>query len=630
MNEYINTVDSDWFRSRLTRTGICIGIAILGLVLRLSYLQVIKGKEYRELSLNNSIRLQVLDAPRGVIHDRNGYLLVDNRPSFDLSIQLKDARPLSTTVDRLARHLEVEPELLMEKVRSAGGAAWHKPVQLKRDIGRDTLATIETRRYELPGIDVGVRLLRYYIHESMAAHLLGYIGEISPKELKKQPYEGARSGDLVGKFGVERSVNGFLMGKRGGRQVQVNVNGQVVRVLQTVPAQPGNNLILTIDRDLQKRAESLLEGEAGGVVAMDPRNGEILALASSPAFNQNTFITGMSRETWTELINNPDRPLENKVIQGTYPPASTYKIVTAAAGLEEGVLTPDETIFCPGHYRFGKRTYRCWRRGGHGDVNLVKAIARSCDVYFYQVGQRLGIDRLAWYAKAFGLGKTTGIELDHEEAGLIPTAAWKLRRFGEPWQPGETLSIAIGQGFNLVTPLQMVVLTAAVANGGDRYRPHLIRRVMSPDRKVIHEAEPKITGRLPISRQTLDWIRKGLWEVVNGEKGTARIAKLKDVAISGKTGTAQVVSREKVEDDPNAENERKFKDHAWFVAYAPSEAPKIAIAVIVEHGEHGSSAASPIARELVKTYLLEGKDKPASSANTAENHGNTEGAASGG
>jgi penicillin-binding protein 2 len=528
---------------------------------------------------------------------------VDNRPSFDLSIHLKDAKPLDATVMRLAGYLQEPADSLTERIEAGGSTGWLKPVMLKRDIGRDVLAAIEGRRYDLPGIDVGVRLLRYYIDEGMAAHLLGYLGEISPTELKMPRYAGARGGDLVGKFGVERSVNELLMGKRGGRQVQVNVNGQVMRVLKTVSAQPGNDLILTIDRDLQLKAESLLEGEAGAVVALDPNNGEILAFASSPSFNQNDFITGMSRESWTELINNPYRPLENKVIQGTYPPASTFKIVTAAAGLEEGVITPDETIFCPGHYRFGNRTYRCWRRWGHGEVDLVKAIAQSCDVYFYQVGQRLGIDRLAWYAKAFGLGQRTGIELDNEEAGLIPTSDWKMRRFGIPWQGGETLSIAIGQGFNLVTPLQMAVLTAAVANGGDRYRPHVIRRVVSPYRQVIHEQSPEITGRLPISPATLDWVRTGLWEVVNGERGTARVAKLKTIDISGKTGTAQVVSREKLEDRPGAENVRKFKDHAWFVAYAPSDAPRIAIAVIVEHGEHGSSTASPIARELVNTYL---------------------------
>ncbi|MFZ7125301.1 MAG: penicillin-binding protein 2 [Desulfobacterales bacterium] len=604
MNEYINTIDSEWFRPRLTRMAICVAAAVIALMLRLSYLQVIRGAEYRELSLNNSIRLQTLDAPRGVIYDRNGRLLVDNRPSFDLSIHLKDARPLEDTLQKLGSRLALPPDDLMTKIREAGSAAWLKPVQLKRDIGRDNLAAIEARRYELPGIEVGVRLLRYYIEGSSAAHLLGYLGEISPSELKSPQNQNARGGDLIGKFGVEKAFNQHLTGKRGGRQVQVNVNGQVVRVLQTVPAQPGNNLYLTIDWTLQRRAEALLENEAGAVVAMDPSNGEILAFASSPAFDQNEFITGMSRDTWTRLITNTDRPLENKVIQGAYPPASTYKIITAAAGLEEGVIRPDEVIYCPGHYRFGNRTYRCWKRWGHGDVHLVKAIAESCDVYFYQVGQRLGIDRLAWYAKAFGLGTPTGIDLDHEEGGLIPTSSWKLRRFGEPWQPGETLSVAIGQGFNLVTPLQMVTLTAAVANGGTRFRPHIVRRVVSPDHEVISGMEPEVVGQLPISPQTLEWIRKGMWEVVNGNRGTARVAKLKDVDISGKTGTAQVVSRERIEEeDPKAELVRKFKDHAWFVAFAPAERPQIAIAVIVEHGEHGSSTASPIARELVKTYL---------------------------
>jgi penicillin-binding protein 2 len=397
---------------------------------------------------------------------------------------------------------------------------------------------------------------------------------------------------------------------RGGRQVEVNANGQVVRVLQTVPAHNGHNVFLTIDSRLQQRAEELLKDQAGAAVALDPDSGAILALASSPAFDQNDFITGLSHDKWQALINNPMRPLENKAIQGEYPPASTYKIITAMAGLQEGVITENDILFCPGYYRFGNRNYRCWRRGGHGSVDLVKALAESCDVYFYQVGQRLGIDRLAWYAKAAGLGARTGIELDHEGRGLIPTAAWKEKRTGIPWQPGETLSVAIGQGFNLATPLQMAVFTAAVANGGTRYRPTLIKQVASWDGEAVLQNAPQIAGRLPVSAATLNLVRKGLWEVVQGDRGTARIARLKDIDISGKTGTAQVVSREKIEESEEGATARKYKDHAWFVAYAPSDAPQIAIAVIVEHGEHGSSAASPIARELIKTYLESGPGAP--------------------
>jgi penicillin-binding protein 2 len=582
---------------------VAIALATMVLVLRLFYLQIIKGQEFRRLSLNNSIRLQSIDAPRGFIYDRHGTLLVDNRPSFDLYISLKDARPLDETLQRLSPHTGLPLDDITLKVEAVRGASAFKPVLIERDIGRDALAMVESHRYDLPGIDVQIRSLRNYIFPNFAAHLLGYIGEVNTTELKRRENEDLRIGDQVGKFGVEKSMERYLRGERGGRQVEVNANGQVVRVLHTVHAQSGSNLYLTVDHALQKRAEELLIGEAGAVVAIDPSNGEVLALASNPSFDQNDFITGLSTEKWRALIENPDRPLNNKAIQGEYPPASTYKIITALAGLQEGVITPEETIFCPGHYRFGNRTYRCWRRGGHGKVDLVQAVARSCDVYFYQVGQRLGIDRLAFYASSAGLGKRTGIALDHESRGLVPTAAWKKKRTGIAWQEGETLSVAIGQGFNLVTPLQMAMFTAAVANGGNRYQPRLVKHITIPETRAPAERPPELVGRLPVSEPVLALVKKGMWEVVQGERGTARIARLKQIEISGKTGTAQVVSLDKFEKNAEGQNERRFRDHAWFIAYAPSEAPRIAIAVIVEHGEHGSSAAAPIARELVRTYI---------------------------
>lgn len=585
---------------------VCVSVAALVLILRLIYLQIVKGQEYRRLSLNNSIRLQSIDAPRGLIFDRHGNLLVDNRPSFDLYISLKDARPVKQTLARLAAHSSLPEVELMEAVADVRGAAYYHPQLLRRDIGRDTMAVVSSRSYDLPGVDIQTQRLRNYIFSGLAAHLLGYIGEINTKELAQERHADSRPGSLVGKFGVERSLERYLRGERGGRQVEVNANGQVVRVLQTVPARNGHNVYLTIDSRLQQRAEELLMDTAGAVVALDPKSGEILAMASSPAFDQNDFITGLSHDKWNALIGNPLRPLENKAIQGEYPPASTYKILTAMAGLQEGVITENDTLFCPGYYRFGRRNYRCWKRGGHGSVDLVKALAQSCDVYFYQVGQRLGIDRLAWYAKAAGLGALTGIELDHEGEGLVPTAAWKKARTGIPWQPGETLSVAIGQGFNLVTPLQLAVLTAAVANDGVRLQPTLVKEVASWDGTVVQRNSPRIAGRLPVSATVLALVQKGLWEVVQGERGTARIARLEGTHISGKTGTAQVVSREKIEESEDGASIHKYKDHAWFVAYAPSDQPRIAIAVIVEHGEHGSSTASPVARELIKTYL-EGK-----------------------
>jgi penicillin-binding protein 2 len=373
--------------------------------------------------------------------------------------------------------------------------------------------------------------------------------------------------------------------------------------LKTVAAKPGHNIYLTIDHELQKKAESLLRGVAGAAVAMEPGSGRILALASSPSFDQNHFAIGMSHDQWDTLISNPFRPMENKAIQGEYPPGSTYKIITAMAGLEEGVIDENTEVFCPGHYRFGNRTYRCWKKGGHGQVEIIKAITESCDVYFYKVGELLGVDRLAWYARASGLGFPTGINLDKEAKGLIPTAAWKKKRVGVVWQKGETLSVAIGQGFNLATPLQMVGMTAAIANGGTRYKPIIMEAVKTPDGRLLHQIQPQVIGKVPISKPTLQLVKTGLWAVVNSDHGTARGSRLTDIEISGKTGTSQVISRKKDETRSEEERPAHQRPHAWFVAYAPSHDPQIAVAVLIEHGEHGSGAAAPVARELIKTFL---------------------------
>jgi penicillin-binding protein 2 len=603
MDRYLKTADSDWYKQRIAGVIACVLAAFVVLFIRLIYLQAIMGDEYRRLSLNNSIRLQNIDPPRGRIYDRNGDLLVDNRPSFDVNITLKDAAPLQQTLEKLSRYLQTPADILLSQIKQTRGASAYQPRLLKQDVGRDTLAAIEVNKFDLPGVSVNVNLRRHYIHERMAAHLIGYLSEISPTELKSGSYPDCRSGDLIGKFGAEKGYENFLRGKRGGRQVEVSANGLVMRILKTVAAEPGDNVYLTTDQRLQHRAEMLLEGVVGAAVAIEPDTGQILALASSPSFDQNFFVGGITHEQWDSLISNPFRPMSNRAIQGEYPPGSTFKIVTALAGLEEGVIDDQTILNCPGYYRFGNRVYRCWKKGGHGKVDIIKAVEESCDVFFYQVGARLGVDRLAWYAKAFGLGSPTGIFLDQEAHGLIPTAAWKKRRTGIPWQKGETLSIAIGQGFNLVTPLQMAVLVAAVGNGGKRYQPMILDRIQSADGEVLQKNEPRLIGKLPISPVNLDRVKLGLWKVVNAEHGTARGSRLADIDLSGKTGTSQVVSRK--EDEALAEEDIPvhLRAHAWFVAYAPSEHPTIAVAVVVEHGEHGSGAAAPIAREMIKTYL---------------------------
>ncbi len=600
---YLESTDSDWFNQRLTLLMIFVFIAFAILAGRLIYLQVIEGEEYRRLSEINSIRLQEIDAPRGLIFDRNGKMMVDNRPSFNLHIILKDAKPLEETLEKLSRVTGDAIEELKEKIKKNERQGPYAPILLKEDMGRDLLAAIEVNRYDLPGVVVRVSPRRHYLFANSAAHMVGYVGEISKSELKREQYADLKGGDYIGKFGVERSFENQLRGKRGGRQVEVNANGQVVNVISTVAAQAGQNIHLTIDQELQNIAEGLLVDKAGAVVALDPTNGEILVMASSPTYDPNWFVVGMTPDQWNSIISNPFRPLENKAIKAEYPPASTYKVVTALAGLEEGVIDANTTYFCPGHYKYGNRIYRCWRRAGHGEVDVVKAIEQSCDVFFYQVGEGLGIDRLARYAKAFGLGRLSGVDLDQESNGLIPTKAWKRKRLGAPWMGGETISASIGQGYNLVTPLQMAKLTAAVANGGALLKPNLIKSMQRLQDKNMVQTEPVIEGNLPVKAENLALVRKGLWAVVNRNRGTAHASRLRSVEFAGKTGTAQVVGRKAVEGLDEDQIKLMHRDHAWFVAYAPADKPRIAISVIIEHGEHGSTAAAPIAKELITAYL---------------------------
>jgi len=595
--------DRDWIKQRLIGASICFILVFSLLFLRLMYLQLIKGEEYRRLSKTNCVRLKSIKSSRGLIYDRDSTLLVDNRPSFDLTAVLEDAKPVRDTVSRLAQLIDEPYEDLMESIEKAGKSAFYKPMILKRDITRDQLAIVESHQFDLPGIYIDVEPTRHYIYKKTAAHLLGYLGQINRKELQSGQYPNVKTGDSIGRYGVEKSFESFLQGKRGGRQVEVDVNGRVIKVLKTVEPLSGKDLHLTVDLRLQQRAEELLTGIDGSVVAIDPSNGDVLVMASTPSFDQNDFIGGISSKKWRALMDDPGRPMNNKAIQAEYPPASTYKIITALAGLEEKVIDENATFYCPGFYKFGNRRYQCWNRNGHGEMNVVDALAQSCDVYFYQTGEKLGVDVLAQYANGAGLGRLTGVRLAHERKGLIPTAVWKKKRFKESWQAGETLSISIGQGFNLVTPLQMAVFIAAVGNGGTLYRPRIVKSVRDRKGNIVQAIDPEITSGLPASKENLALVRKGLLKVIQGERGTARRIRATEYEIAGKTGTAQVFSRKAGEKFDNKKLERTLQDHAWFVCYAPAQNPKIAISVIIEHGEHGSSAAAPVASDLIKTYL---------------------------
>ncbi len=585
---------------------LCVVVAFSILFMRLFYLQIMKGEEFLRLSENNSIRLESIVAPRGLIFNADGVLLVDNRPSFDLRIVPRNAKPLDQTLKKIARYTQIPEEDLLAKVREYNGLSSYKPVLLKQDIGRDAMASIEVHKFDLPGVVLDIRPVRHYINGQHAAHLIGYMGEINAKELQSGTFAGCRGGDYIGRFGAEKTYEDLLRGKRGGRQVEVDVRGQVVKALRTVSAIPGQNLYLSLDYALQKKVEELLQDQVGAVVAMDPMTGFILLMASSPTFDQNAFVSGMSRGEWGTLISNPEYPMTNRVIQAEYPPASTYKVVTAIAGLEEGIIDSKTTHVCPGYYAVGDRVFRCWKRGGHGEVDVVRAIAESCDVFFYKVGEEVGVDRLASYARMCGLGERTGISLDNESKGLVPTSEWKKKRIGESWQRGETLNVSIGQGFNLTTPLQMLMLTSAIANNGTLYQPQVVKRVETADGIEVKNIEPVIKGSLTIAPETMAIVKRGLWEAVNTQKGTARGIKLDQYPISGKTGTAQLATSKRPtagETGKESEISDHLKPHAWFIAYAPAEAPRIAVVVIVEHGEHGSTTAAPIAKELIKIYL---------------------------
>ena len=597
-------LSQDIFAKQL-KIAVIFVLAVFGiLVLRLWFLQIVGGPTYRARSENNRIRLQSMAPFRGVIRDRSGKILVDNRPSYDLYVIPEDIHDAEDLLGRLALLGNLDMGPIREKISRSDNGYPFKPVCLEKDISREKLAMLETRRFDLPGVMIKVSPQRHYFFGDLAAHVLGYLGEISEKQLKSGEFPHNKSGDLIGKTGIERSWQHALNGGRGGEQVEVDAAGRRIKVISRRPPVSGADVSLTINRELQMLAEKALDGKHGAVVAMDPRNGQILALASSPSYDPNLFITGFDAATWKNMVSSTDYPLHNRALTGQYPPGSVFKIVVALAGLQEGVITPHETLYCNGQYSLGRGKYRCWKRWGHGSVNLHKALVESCDIYFYHLGLRLGVDRIAHYAHQLGLGRKTGLNLGHEKGGLIPTAEWKLKRWGVPWQGGETVSTSIGQSFVLVTPLQVATFVSAVFNGGHVYRPQVTRWVRKPGGESIFEFTPQLIGDVKIKPEYLELVKYALSGAVNHPRGTGSKAKLADIKVAGKTGTAQVVNLKK-EKDAKAKGEIpwKYRDHAWFVAVAPVDAPRITVAVLVEHGGHGGSAAAPIAKTLIEAYL---------------------------
>ena len=597
-------VSQDVFAKQLKIAVLFVLVIFSILILRLWFLQIVNGSVYRDRSENNRIRLQSMAPFRGVIRDRSGKILVDNRPSYDLYVIPEEIHDTEALLNRLAVLGNLEMAPIREKLGRAAGGYPFKPVCLKKDISREELAMLETRRFDLPGVMIKVRPQRHYFYGDLAAHVLGYLGEISEKQLKSGQFPNIKSGDLIGKTGIERRWQKSLNGGRGGEQVEVDAAGRRIKVISEKLPVSGADVCLTLNRELQTLAEKALDGKHGAVVAMDPRNGQILALASSPSYDPNLFITGFDEDTWKTMVSSSDHPLHNRVLTGQYPPGSIFKIVVALAGLQEGVITPGEAFYCNGKYSLGRGKYRCWKRWGHGKVDLNRALVESCDVYFYHLGMRLGVDKIAHYAHQLGLGRKTGLNLGHEKGGLIPTSEWKRKRWGVPWQGGETVSTAIGQSFVLVTPLQVATFVSAVFNGGHVYRPQVTQWVRKSGGESIFEFAPQLIRDVKINPEYLELVKKALSGAVNHPRGTGSKAKLVDITVAGKTGTAQVVNLKK-EKEAKAKGEVpwKYRDHAWFVAVAPAAAPRITVAVLIEHGGHGGSAAAPIAKTLIEAYL---------------------------
>jgi penicillin-binding protein 2 len=594
--------------------NIVIIVAFSLIFSRLWYLQILNGEYFKGLSENNRIRIQEIAAPRGTLFDRNGVPLVDSFPSFDVSLYRQDVPDMEALIPRLSRLLSLDPQKLRARLEGARGIPLHQPLKIKTDIPRKVLAAVETRRLDLPGVVVDVVIRRNYPHKNLAAHLIGYLGEISQQELEMEEFVNHKLGYLVGKYGVEQKFEFELMGENGGRQIEVNAMGQKIRVLGQVEPNPGNNVVLTLDLEIQKAAEEAMAGKRGAVVVMNPQNGDILAMVSKPDFDPNLFARGISPENWKSIVDNPAHPLQNRVTQGQYPPGSIFKILVAMAGLEEKMITPETLFQCSGVYPFGNREYQCWKKEGHGQVNLRRAIVESCDVYFYQLGIRLGVNRIAKYASAAGLGSPTGFPLGREKPGLVPTSAWKMKRFGVPWQGGENLSIAIGQGYYLATPLQIACTLSALFNGGKYYQPRIAQAIRAPQGEVLREYPPLVRRTIPISPETIEFVREALWGVVHSPGGTGGRARVEGFNVAGKTGTSQIVQRKEGKPEPTS---LEMQDHAWFACFAPAFNPEIVVAVLVEHGGGGGAAAAPVAKQVLERYHQRGKKAPLSPARIA-------------
>ena len=599
-------VDLPRLKSRFTALIIVVLLVFMVLLLRLWFLQIINADRYQLLSEKNRIRYLPVAAERGPIYDRYGDLLVDNRPGFTIAALRQEVDDSAEMVKRLSGYLQVDEEVLAAKWKKGQSLPRYRPVPLAVNVDRDAVERVQENAINLPGVLTLVTPVRAYPYGELGAHLFGYLGEITEDELRSPKFSDYRGTDFVGKSGLEKYLESYLRGQEGERLLEVDVKGKGLRTLKTHEPRPGLKVFLTLDKQLQQAAENAFGDQAGAAVAIDVKTGAILALTSKPSFDPAFFARGITGDEWLALLQNDRHPLTNKALKGQYPPGSTFKLVTALAAMRSGLVADDFTVDCKGKIELGNREFRCWKKRGHGETDIKKAIRESCDVWFYEVGLKIGIDRIAEMSRELGLDSVGGYLPDSERSGLIPDSAWKKRRFNDRWYDGETVIAAIGQGFVLATPMQLAIMTATIANGGNVMRPYVVDRIEDFDGEVVMQQTADQLATAQLDAAELEILRAGLEAVVNEPHGTGWASLLPNITVAGKTGTSQVI-RMKADDEEGVDDEEEIKykhrDHGLFVAYAPAEDPEIAVAVIVEHGKHGSTAAAPISREILGAYF---------------------------
>lgn len=596
------------FQRRTVAAVVFTTILAVVLIGRMVYLQIINHAHYTTLSRNNRVNIVPIAPTRGLIYDRNGILLAENVPSYSLEIVPERVPNMATTIKGLRKLIDISDDDIARFKDMLRRTRRFQGIPLRFRLTDREVARFAVNRYRFPGVDIKANLSRYYPLGKIAAHVVGYVGRISEDELRKVDASNYSGTSYIGKVGVERSYESVLHGKVGYQQVETNAQGRTLRVLERTPPVPGKNLYLNIDVKMQAIAERAFGDNNGALVAIAPKTGAVLALVSMPSYDPNLFVNGLDPKTYRALKTSPNRPLFNRAIRGQYSPGSTSKPFTALAGLELGVIKPNDEIICRGYYqpKGDPRKYRDWKKWGHGHVDLHKAIVQSCDVYFYELAQNLGIDRLHDYLSRFGFGQKTGIDIDGELPGLMPSRQWKRRTKHLPWFPGETLITGIGQGFELATPLQLASVTATLAARGRRMEPRTVYAEQDRDSGTLDVLPPVMLGQIPKVRQS-DWadVISAMRDVIESPHGTARrISHDLKYTVAGKTGTAQVFGVKQNEKYNAAKIAKKLRDNALFIAFAPVDNPKIAVAVIVEHGTHGGSVAAPIARQVMDYYLL--------------------------